>query len=98
MGTINCFYDITERQQMEADLRRQTEALAELHRRNDQFLAILSHELRNPLAPILNAVEVLRVQVNQSPFQQQVRLVIERQLAQLMRVDAEKDETIQNLK
>jgi signal transduction histidine kinase len=85
-GAINCFYDITERQQMEAALRQQTEVLADLHRRKDEFLAILSHELRNPLTPILAAVEILRVQIDQSEFQQQARQIIERQLGQLTRL------------
>ena len=43
------------------------EKLAELDRRKDQFLAMLSHELRNPLAPILNAVQLLQLQKGESP-------------------------------
>ena len=45
--------DITERKRIE-------EALGEADRRKDEFLATLAHELRNPLAPIRNAVELLR--------------------------------------
>ena len=44
--------DVTERKRAEQELR-------EADRRKDEFLAMLSHELRNPLAPILNAVEIL---------------------------------------
>ena len=40
-------------------LKRASEALEEADRRKDQFLATLAHELRNPLAPIWNAVEIL---------------------------------------
>jgi PAS domain S-box-containing protein len=52
-GAINCFYDITERKQVEETLR-----VAD--RRKNEFLAMLAHELRNPLAPILVSIEVLR--------------------------------------
>ena len=44
---------------------------------------MLSHELRNPLAPIANAVNLLRLQQNESPVQRQARTVIERQVGQL---------------
>ncbi|HEY8226285.1 MAG TPA: HAMP domain-containing sensor histidine kinase [Pyrinomonadaceae bacterium] len=57
--------------------------MADLHRRKDEFLAMLSHELRNPLAPILNAVHLLSLQRDESPIQHQARTIIERQVAQL---------------
>ncbi|QKT03952.1 PAS domain-containing protein [Ectothiorhodospiraceae bacterium 2226] len=44
------------------DQKRQQEALRENDRRKDQFLSMLAHELRNPLAPIANAVQVLRME------------------------------------
>ncbi len=49
-----------ERGRVEAELRRRAEALAEADRRKDEFLAMLSHELRAPLAPLLSAAEVMR--------------------------------------
>ena len=60
-GAINCFYDITERHRIEIERQQQNAVLADLHRRKDEFLAMLGHELRNPLAPILNAVHLLRL-------------------------------------
>jgi len=51
--------DVTERKRMEESLRRQTEALQEADRRKNEFLSILAHELRNPLAPISNAIQIL---------------------------------------
>jgi CheY-like chemotaxis protein/anti-sigma regulatory factor (Ser/Thr protein kinase) len=60
--------------------------LADLHRRKDEFLAMLSHELRNPLAPILNAVQLLRLQENEGALQQEARTIIERQVGQLTRL------------
>ena len=58
--------------------------MADLDRRKDEFLAMLSHELRNPLAPILNAVQLLRLQKGENPIQQQARTIIERQVGQLI--------------
>jgi signal transduction histidine kinase len=86
VGAINCFYDVTERQGMERKVQQQAEELADLHRRKDEFLAMLGHELRNPLAPIANAVQLLRMQIGESALQQQAREVIERQLGQLTRL------------
>ena len=68
--------DITARKQAE-------EKLAELDRRKDQFLAMLSHELRNPLAPILNAVQLLQLQKGENSVQQKALAIIERQVGQL---------------
>jgi two-component system CheB/CheR fusion protein len=49
LGYVGCTYDITE-------VKEAAEALREADRRKDTFLATLAHELRNPLAPIRNAV------------------------------------------
>jgi PAS domain S-box-containing protein len=76
--------DISERSRLEKQTQEQAEALADLHRRKDEFLAMLSHELRNPLAPIANAVQLLRLQQrNENLFQQQARTIIERQVGQM---------------
>lgn len=75
--------DVTERSLIERKVKEQAEALADLHRRKDEFLAMLGHELRNPLAPISNAVHLLRLQHNEDALQQQARTIIERQVAQL---------------
>jgi CheY-like chemotaxis protein/nitrogen-specific signal transduction histidine kinase len=74
--------DITERTKLERTIA-QAEALADLHRRKDEFLAMLSHELRNPLAPILNATHLLSLQKDENHIQQQARTIIERQVGQL---------------
>src|SRR5262249_4245724 len=87
------FTNITERKRAEEALReseRRTQEhaaeVADLHRRKDEFLAMLSHELRNPLSPILNAAHILRLQKDENPLQQQARAVIERQVNQLSRL------------
>jgi PAS domain S-box-containing protein len=74
--------DNTEHQQLERAQAR-AEALVELHRRKDEFLAMLSHELRNPLSAITNAVEILDRQ-NDEPTQQKARTIIRRQVGHLV--------------
>jgi PAS domain S-box-containing protein len=86
IGAINCFYDITERFRLERERQQQADALADLNRRKDEFLAMLSHELRNPLAPIVNAVHLLGSQPNGDPLQDRARTIIERQVTQLTRL------------
>jgi len=81
--------DITERRRLERQTQEQAAALADLNRRKDEFLAMLSHELRNPLSPILNAVHLLRLQGGENLIQQEARSVIERQVGQLTRLVAD---------
>ena len=78
--------DITLRCRMERRDKDQAAALADLHRRKDEFLAMLSHELRNPLSPILNAVQLLRVEGNENAIQREARDIIERQVGQLSHI------------
>ena len=54
----------TDRQRLEDDLRRLAVELSEADRRKNEFLAMLAHELRNPLAPISNAVRALQAGVH----------------------------------
>jgi PAS domain S-box-containing protein len=76
--------DISERNRLETLQRVQAAELSDLHRRKDEFLAMLSHELRSPLAPIGNAVQLLNLQSeHENEFQQEARGIIERQLGQL---------------
>jgi len=69
--------------------RRKTEALArqllETDRNRDEFLAILGHELRNPLAPILTALHIMRLR-SADPSTERERAVIERQVSHLSRL------------
>ena len=58
-GAVGAFVDITERKHAEDALRQANEALREADRRKDEFLAMLGHELRNPLAAIANAVHLM---------------------------------------
>src|SRR5262245_45190263 len=58
-GSVAVLTDVTDGRRLERERERALNELREVDRRKDEFLAMLSHELRNPLAPILNAVEVL---------------------------------------
>ena len=69
-----------------AESRRTAEALREADRRKDEFLATLAHELRNPLAPIRNGLEVLRVAAGNPAATAQAREVMERQLGHMVRL------------
>jgi PAS domain S-box-containing protein len=77
--------DVGERKRLEGELRRRAEELADDDRRKDEFLATLAHELRNPLAPIGNAVEVLRAGAGPEA-QAEVVAMIGRQLRQMVRL------------
>ncbi len=71
--------DITERKHAE-------QALQEADRRKNDFLATLAHELRNPMAPIRNAVELLRLKGGLQPDQRRAADVIDRQARALTRL------------
>ena len=79
--------DITERKQAEERTRELAERLTEADRRQDEFLAMLAHELRNPLAPIANAVKVLELRDAEPTLRARMRDLIGKQtriLAQLI--------------
>ncbi len=77
--------DVTERKTMEAELRRRAEELAEASSRKDDFLAMLGHELRNPLSAIRSAVALMQRQDTDRRDQRPVQ-VIERQVQQVVRM------------
>jgi PAS domain S-box-containing protein len=75
-----------QRHQAEEERRRAEEALRENDRRKDEFLATLSHELRNPLAPLKNAVEVLRLTDTVNPAAAPLQEMMARQINHLVRL------------
>jgi PAS domain S-box-containing protein len=68
--------DITRRKEAEALLR-------DADRRKDEFLATLAHELRNPLAPITNAIQIMRLSSDSAALEN-ARSIVERQLGQMV--------------
>jgi len=77
--TVGVSFDITERKQIE-------EALRDADKRKNDFLATLAHELRNPLAPIRNAVQILMLKGPPNLELDTARQVIARQTQQLARL------------
>ncbi len=75
--------------ELEASITRQIELARQLRqadRRKDEFLALLAHELRNPLAPVRNAVNVMRAKDTSDAELIWCRDVIDRQISQLTRL------------
>jgi signal transduction histidine kinase/CheY-like chemotaxis protein len=79
LGAVNVLIDITDRKRAETALR-------ESDRAKSRFLAILAHELRNPLAPLRNALQVLRLVRDDAMAAGAARDIMERQLGQLVRL------------
>ena len=75
--------DVTEREVADRERRSAAESLREADRRKDVFLATLAHELRNPLAPIGNALQIMRMSADAAAHDG-ARAMIERQLRQLV--------------
>ncbi|CDG84856.1 hybrid sensor histidine kinase/response regulator [Janthinobacterium agaricidamnosum] len=78
------FTDITERKKSERQLRELAEDLSEMDRRKTEFLATLAHELRNPLAPIRNGLQIMRMAADNPATVARVRDVMERQVNQMV--------------
>jgi PAS domain S-box-containing protein len=78
--------DVTERRRLEDDLRALASDLADADRRKDEFLATLAHELRNPLAPLSNSLEILKRSGHQDVSLRRGLETMERQLEQLVRL------------
>ncbi|MFL5243138.1 MAG: ATP-binding protein [Gemmataceae bacterium] len=76
IGAVNILVDITER-------KRDEEALKESDRRKSEFLAMLSHELRNPLAPLRNGMQILRLTRADGEADKPLS-IMERQLEQMV--------------
>jgi PAS domain S-box-containing protein len=78
IGFMGCSADFTE-------LKTSEEALREIDRRKNDFLAMLAHELRNPLAPIRNSLAILRV-AGGSRAEDEIHEMMERQVDQMVRL------------
>lgn len=77
---------LAQRRRFEAEvMERQMQQLAETDRRKDEFLAILAHELRNPLQPLQTAVEVLEHDPDK-PVPLRIRKIVQRQVQHITRL------------
>lgn len=86
VGASKIVRDVTERKRLEDNLRRLATDLSENDRRKDEFLATLAHELRNPLAPMSNMLEVLKYADGDREILQRAHETLERQLDQMIRL------------
>ncbi|HEX5048121.1 MAG TPA: ATP-binding protein [Gammaproteobacteria bacterium] len=78
--------DVTERRETQEALKRQRLALEEADRQKNEFLAMLAHELRNPLAPIRNSGELLARRFADDPQARTALATVERQVTHLTRL------------
>jgi signal transduction histidine kinase len=75
-----------EKRQVEEALRQSEQSLKEANRRKDEFLAMLAHELRNPLAPVRNGLQVLKFSTRMDGTVQQLVGMMERQVQHMVRL------------
>jgi PAS domain S-box-containing protein len=78
-GAVMVFHDVTER-------RRTEKALKEADKKKDEFLAILAHELRNPLVPIRNGLTILKLAENDADLAENARSMMDQALTQMIRL------------
>ncbi|HXU30926.1 MAG TPA: PAS domain S-box protein [Thermoanaerobaculia bacterium] len=79
IGASKIARDVTERKRVE-------EALRDADRRKDEFLALLAHELRNPLAPLRNGLEIMRLASDDPAAVAETRNIMDRQLTHMVRL------------
>jgi PAS domain S-box-containing protein len=79
-------FDVTEMRRAERALAESESRLRDADRRKDEFLATLAHELRNPMAPIRNAVQVLRLRGSKEPESEEVLNMMDRQVEHMVRL------------
>ncbi len=85
-GGVRVLTDLTDKRRLEEELRRRADELAALDRRKDEFLAMLAHELRNPLAAISAGVQVLERIDSVLPKVARMRELVGRQTKHLSRL------------
>ena len=75
-----------QRAALEVALRGKIDELAEVDRRKDEFLAMLGHELRNPLAPVTTALQIMRIHETEPSRVARSREIVERQIEHMTRL------------
>ena len=78
--------EVAERKLAEEAVRQSEVALKDADRRKDEFLATLAHELRNPLAPLRNSLELMKLAGGDAGLVESARSTAERQVAQMVRL------------
>jgi signal transduction histidine kinase/DNA-binding response OmpR family regulator len=85
-GLVCYFWNVSEQVSALQALEESREALKEAGRRKDEFLATLAHELRNPLAPIRNGLQIARLASHEGRSTERIQEMIERQVDQMVRL------------
>lgn len=86
IGAAKIARNIGPQKRLEEELRRHARELAEAHRHKDEFMAMLAHELRNPLAPMRTGVHILRQSQTPPEVRQRTHDMMDRQLRHLSRL------------
>jgi PAS domain S-box-containing protein len=85
-GAVSVVRDVTEQRRVDAELRKRVEQLKDADKHKDEFIAMLAHELRNPLVPIRTAVELLKRSLDQPSVIASIRPMMERQVSHMVRL------------
>ena len=86
IGSVSVVRDITDQRRIDAELRAGAQQLRDADRRKDEFIAMLAHELRNPLVPIRTGVELLKNAREQPQLLDSIRPMMERQIGHMVRM------------
>jgi PAS domain S-box-containing protein len=86
LGYVKVMRDRTDRKRLDEELRNRAEALARADVEKDEFLAVLAHELRNPLAPVFYALKLLDEKPLDDPNRWYIRRIVDRQMRRLARL------------
>ncbi len=85
-GIFGVVQDISERKRLESDLRLRAEELADADRKKDEFIAMLAHELRSPLAPLRTGLQLLKLGAADASALEKARGMMDRQLSHMVRL------------
>ena len=85
-GVVCYFIDVSKRMQLSDDLRQYAANMFDADRRKNEFLAMLAHELRNPLAPICNALQIMRLAPGDPQSVHAATEMMERQVGEMVRL------------
>jgi PAS domain S-box-containing protein len=86
IGAVLVFHDIGDRRVLEKELKQKADTLTEKDRRKDEFLAMLAHELRNPLAPVSNAIHIALKKAVDEQTKQEALTMASEQISHMVRL------------
>jgi PAS domain S-box-containing protein len=86
LGFVKIMRDRTDRKRLDEEMRNRADALARADEDKDEFLAVLAHELRNPLAPVFYALRLLDEKPLDDPDRWYIRRIVDRQMRRLARL------------